>query len=68
MSPAAAAESIANAVQELQKHSQQQQIVAKHVKSIEAKLSALEGSMLTAGNLPHIPPLDDQSNLHSMAI
>jgi len=49
MSPAAASDSIAHALQQLQKDSQQQQVITKHVKSIEAKLNALEGSVLTAG-------------------
>ncbi|KAL0047178.1 hypothetical protein WJX82_008722 [Trebouxia sp. C0006] len=48
MSPAAASD-IAHALQQLQKDSQQQQVITKHVKSIEAKLNALEGSVLTAG-------------------
>ncbi|KAL0033584.1 hypothetical protein WJX79_005150 [Trebouxia sp. C0005] len=49
MSPTAASDSIAHALQQLQKDSQQQQVITKHVKSIEAKLNALEGSVLTAG-------------------
>lgn len=43
---------MASALQQLQRDSQQQQIVVKHVKSIEAKLNALEGSVVTAGNIP----------------
>lgn len=49
MSPDAAAGSVASALQQLQKDSQQQKITSKHVKGIEAKLNALEGSVLTAG-------------------
>ncbi|DBB01005.1 hypothetical protein WJX77_011002 [Trebouxia sp. C0004] len=49
MSPTTASDSIAHALQQLQKDSQQQQVITKHVKSIEAKLNALEGSVLTAG-------------------
>ena len=49
MSPVAAAEQIASALEQLQKDSQQQLMVAKHVKTIEAKLNALEGSVLSAG-------------------
>ncbi len=49
MPPGAAADNIANALKQLQKDSQQQQALVKHVKSIEAKLNALEGSVLTAG-------------------
>ena len=52
MTPTAAADSMASALQQLQRDSQQQQIVVKHVKSIEAKLNALEGSVVTAGNIP----------------
>ena len=51
MTPTLAADSVALALQQLQRDSQQQQIIAKHVKSIEAKLNALEGSVVTAGNL-----------------
>ena len=49
MSPHAAAESITSALQQLQKDSQQQLMIAKHVRGIEAKVNALEGSILTAG-------------------
>ena len=49
MTPTLAADSTALALQQLQRDSQQQQIIAKHVKSIEAKLNALEGSVVTAG-------------------
>ena len=49
MSPTATSDSIAHALQQLQKDSQQQQVITKHVKSIEVKLNALEGSVLTAG-------------------
>ena len=49
MTPSAAADSMASALQQLQQDSQQQQIIIKHVKSIEAKLNALEGSVITAG-------------------
>ena len=55
MSPAAASD-IAHALQQLQKDSQQQQVITKHVKSIEAKLNALEGSVLTAGESTCIRP------------
>ena len=51
MSPHAAAESITSALQQLQKDSQQQLMIAKHVRGIEAKVNALEGSVLTAGRL-----------------
>ena len=51
MSPSAASDRIASALQQLQKDSQQQQAIVKHVKSIEAKLNALEGSVLTAGKI-----------------
>ncbi|KAL3147608.1 hypothetical protein ABBQ38_014660 [Trebouxia sp. C0009 RCD-2024] len=49
MTPSAAADSVATALQQLQRDSQQQQIIMKHVKSIEGKLNALEGSVVTAG-------------------
>ena len=51
MTPTSAANSVALALQQLQQDSQQQQIIVKHVKSIEAKLHALEGSVVTAGNI-----------------
>ena len=51
MSPSAASDKIAIALQQLQKDSQQQQAMVKHIKSIEAKLNALEGSVLTAGEI-----------------
>ena len=51
MSPSAASDRIASALQQLQKDSQQQQAMVKHIKSIEAKLNALEGSVLTAGKI-----------------
>lgn len=49
MTPTTAADSVASALQQLQRDSQQQHLIVKHVKSIEAKLNALEGSVVTAG-------------------
>ena len=51
MTPSSAADNVASALQQLQRDSQQQQIITKHVKSVEAKLNALEGSVVTAGTL-----------------
>lgn len=51
MTPTSAADSVASALQQLQRDSQQQQLIVKHVRSIEAKLNALEGSVVTAGML-----------------
>lgn len=51
MSPSLAADTVATALQQLQRDSQQNQIIIKHVKIIEAKLNALEGSVVTAGTL-----------------
>ena len=69
MTPTLAADSVALALQQLQRDSQQQQIIAKHVKGIEAKLNALEGSVVTAGEFspkhPSVPVTFIGSSMHN---